>query len=141
MSKLLATLICGNLTAIIFAIYFTKDPNMFWINLYGFYYVVFLGLFLLAFPFSFLIEKMVGKLDIGRFFIKVGLYICLGTIAMVLLFPILLHWSSMAIVVAIVFPFILHIVDKISEKYKRVGVIIWMIFSIVLFALIYYRMG
>ncbi|SFJ54846.1 hypothetical protein SAMN04487936_102559 [Halobacillus dabanensis] len=141
MSKLLATLICGNLTAIIFAIYFTKDPNMFWINLYGIYYVVFLGLFLLAFPFSFLIEKMVRKLDIGRFFIKVGLYIFLGIIAMVLLFPIILHWSSMAIIVAIVFPFILHMVEKIPEKYKRMAVIIWVIFSIVLFALIYYRMG
>ncbi|MGP4060990.1 hypothetical protein [Halobacillus sp. H74] len=138
MRKLLATLICGNITSICFAIYFTKESDMFLFNLYGISCLVFLGLFLLAFPFSFLIEKVGGKLDVGRFFIKLGLYILLGTIAMILLIPVLFHCSSMAIVVAVVFPIILILVEKIPEKYVNASVKISLIFSLGSFIVLYY---
>ncbi|MBN9653189.1 hypothetical protein J0K78_02835 [Halobacillus sp. GSS1] len=139
MSKLLSTLICGNVTSIIFAIYFTKDTDLFISHLYGITYLVFLGLFLLVFPFSFLIEKIVNKLDIeiGKAFIEFGFYIIVGVIGMVLVLPLLFQWSFMAVVVAAFYLVILKWVEKISKKHGIIGVIISSIFTLLMFLFLY----
>ncbi|GEN52529.1 hypothetical protein [Halobacillus faecis] len=65
------------------------------------YLAVFLLLMLVLFPLSFLMNRIVDRLEIGRFFIKLGLYVTVCSLIWMFVDPYFIFFYEMIAVVAL----------------------------------------
>ncbi|MEC3884784.1 hypothetical protein VKA52_13705 [Halobacillus sp. HZG1] len=124
MRNFLAVLIVWNLAFLMLLPRFTTSPGIPYDKHYfefpleeihGTYIALFLLLLVVLFPLSLVINKMVKRLEVGKFFIKLGLYLPLCSTVWILFFPYLTFGNEMIIVV-VSFAMIYELLGKLNQQ-------------------------
>ncbi|MCA0987507.1 hypothetical protein [Guptibacillus algicola] len=118
MRNFLAVILSGFVSSLVIADTFSNGPySTFGSGLFLGYSFIYPGLLIVAFPFSFLINKLANRFELGRFFIGFGMYMVLASIVTIVLFPVLFHFSFIVLLVATIYPVMFEITKLLPDRF------------------------
>lgn len=122
--NLLAVILSGIISSLLLADSLHVGQDTFGSALFMGYVFIFPGLLIVAFPFSFLINKVANRFEIGRFFIGFGMYMVLASIVTLLLLPLLFYFSFVVILVAMLFAVSMEVTKYIPDRFVSKSILI-----------------
>lgn len=128
-----AVLIAWNLAFII--VFLRFSPQEEWHTIY---LAVFLLLMLIPFPLSFLINRMVDQLELGRFFIKLGLYISVCSFVWIFFDPYFIFFYEGIVVVisfAILYEWLGRLPQKLLHNLVKGGLLVSFLLAFILYVM------